>query len=121
METLETMGVGLVVDGFGSGSLGLRYLQALHVRTLKIDGSYLKDVSGPDGQRIARAMIAMSQALGLDVVLAGVESVEQAAFLQGERGVHGQGYYLARPLPAKDVAAFLRGEAHMQLTNSAAG
>ena len=91
------------------------------MRTLKIDGSYLKDVSGPDGQRIARAMIAMSQALGLDVVLAGVESVEQAAFLQGERGVHGQGYYLARPLPAKDVAAFLRGEAHMQLTNSAAG
>lgn len=121
MEALEAMGVGLVVDGFGSGSLGLRYLQALHVRTLKIDGSYLKDVSGPDGQRIARAMIAMSQALGLDVVLAGVESMEQAAFLQGERGVHGQGYYLARPLPADDVAAFLRGEARMQLTTTAAG
>jgi diguanylate cyclase (GGDEF)-like protein/PAS domain S-box-containing protein len=121
MAALESMGVGLVVDGFGSGSLGLRYLQALHVRTLKIDGSYLKDVGGADGQRIARAMIAMSQALGLDVVLAGVESVEQATFLQGERGVHGQGYYLARPLPADDVAAFLRGDATMQSTSTAAG
>lgn len=121
MAALESMGIGLVVDGFGSGSLGLRYLQALHVRTLKIDGSYLKDVGGADGQRIARAMIAMSQALGLDVVLAGVESVEQAAFLKGERGVHGQGYYLARPLPADDVAAFLRGDATMQIMSTAAG
>jgi diguanylate cyclase (GGDEF)-like protein/PAS domain S-box-containing protein len=121
MEALEAMGVGLVVDGFGSGSLGLRYLQALHVRTLKIDGSYLKDVSGPDGQRMARAMIALSQALGLDVVLSGVENVEQATFLRGEPGVHGQGYYLARPLPAGDVTAFLRGDAHMQLSGSAAG
>ncbi|MEQ8263543.1 EAL domain-containing protein [Pseudohaliea sp.] len=121
MEALEALGVGLVVDGFGSGSLGLRYLQSLHVRTLKIDGSYLKDVSGPDGQRMARAMIALSQALGLDVVLSGVENVEQATFLQGEPGVHGQGYYLARPLPAGDVTAFLRGDAQMHRSGGAAG
>ncbi|MHA7816816.1 MAG: sensor domain-containing protein [Pseudohaliea sp.] len=121
MEKLEALGVGLVVDGFGSGSLGLRYLQALHVRTLKIDGSYLKDVDGEEGRRIARAMIAMSRALGLDVVLAGVENMQQASFLQSEPGVHGQGYYLSRPLPAGDVAAFLRGGAHGQSTVTAAG
>ena len=120
METLQAMGIGLVVDGFGSGSLGLRALQALHLRTLKIDGSYLTDVAGAEGQSVARAMIAMSQALGLDVVLAGVENSEQAAFLQGEPGVRGQGYYLARPLPASGVEALLRGDAHLQTAGVAA-
>jgi len=121
MEALAALGIGLVVDGFGSSTLGLRYLQDLHVRTLKVDGSYLKNVSGAEGQRMARAMIAVSQALGLDVVLAGVENIEQATFLKGEPGVHAQGYYLARPLPADEVAGFLRAKLSQPRTDTAAG
>ncbi|KDB09748.1 diguanylate cyclase/phosphodiesterase with PAS/PAC sensor(s) [Burkholderia sp. lig30] len=105
LRELAGRGISLAIDDFGTGYSSLAYLKDLPVDTLKIDRSFLADSgsgSSPDGA-IVRAIVAMGRALGLDVVMEGVETKEQLAFLQ-EIGCHQvQGFLLGRPQPAEQL------------------
>ena len=104
LRELATRGISLAIDDFGTGYSSLVYLKDLPVDTLKIDRSFLTNCgSGSTDDAIVRAIVAMGRALGLDVVMEGVETAKQLAFLQ-EIGCHqGQGFLFARPQPADQL------------------
>ena len=109
LRRLQERGVTVSIDDFGTGYSSLGRLQGLPVDKIKIDKCFVEGVGrSRDAEPIVRAMIALGRSLGLTVVAEGVENQEQLDFLAAE-GCHGaQGFLLAPPLPASDMAKLLR-------------
>ncbi|AMQ89446.1 EAL domain-containing protein [Marinobacter sp. LQ44] len=98
IRTLSSMGFRIALDDFGSGHSSLGNLASFPLDELKIDRSFLQDVLlYPVRQKILRAALELGEALDLDVVVEGVEDEAIALWLQQFPGLHGQGYYWARP------------------------
>ena len=111
LADLRKLGIEIALDDFGTGYSALSQLRRLPLDVIKIDRSFVVDLDTDDGAlAIARAIVALSGALGLRVVAEGVETAEQAGRLR-ELGCHElQGHHYARPLPADALAAFVLGE-----------
>lgn len=103
LQRLRDRGIRLLIDDFGTGYSSLSYLRRLPVSALKIDASFVRELpdSYEDGELIG-AILAMANALGLDVIAEGAETDAQADFLRAQGCKIVQGYWLSRPL---DVAA----------------
>jgi diguanylate cyclase (GGDEF)-like protein len=109
LRRLGRMGVGIAVDDFGTGYGALRYLQELRVTTLKIDSSFLRGVPGNSNDvAIARSIIAVGRALGIDLVAEGIETSEQAGFIGTQRTQGAQGFYYSQPLSQDEARQLLR-------------
>ncbi|GAB3192170.1 hypothetical protein GCM10027292_31550 [Hydrogenophaga aquatica] len=109
LAELKALGVHLSIDDFGTGYSSLAYLQQLEVHKLKVDMSFVRDMTTNSGNAsIVRAVVAMGHSLGLDVVAEGVETPEQASHLRRLHCNAIQGYLVSRPLPAADMSQFLR-------------
>ena len=108
LEQLHAMGVRLSIDDFGTGYSSLNYLKRFPIDTLKIDQSFIRDVSiDPDDAAIVQAIVAMGHGLRLRVVAEGVERPEQLEFLRALGNDVYQGYLFSPPLPAHELEKLL--------------
>jgi diguanylate cyclase (GGDEF)-like protein len=112
LAQLVRLGTRLSLDDFGTGYSSLSYLQHLPVSTIKLDRSFIIDiVESEDARAIARSVLAMVQALRKGVVAEGVETQEQLALLARWGCEAIQGYFIAKPLPAREFEQLVRGYA----------
>jgi len=112
IRRLRALGIAVGIDDFGTGYSSLAALKRLGVSEIKIDRSFVAGLpQNQDDCAIARAMIALGQALGLRVVAEGVETQAQADFLAAEGCRIAQGYLFSRPLPAEQFEVYARSEA----------
>ena len=106
---LKSLGVRVAVDDFGTGYSSLAYLKHFPVDALKIDKAFVRDLAVDSGDAaIVAAIVALGHALGLRVVAEGVETAAQAALVRKIGCDEQQGYYHAKPMPAKEVEPYLR-------------
>ena len=106
-DRLRQMGVGILLDDFGTGFSSLSFLGNLPIDVIKIDQSFVRD-AGRNGYATIEAILSIARALGLQVTAEGVETPEQNRNLV-ERGVGSvQGYLFSRPIPAAGVTDWLR-------------
>ncbi|KRW61127.1 EAL domain-containing protein [Pseudomonas sp. TTU2014-080ASC] len=102
---LRQLGVKLAIDDFGTGYSSLSYLKRFPVDYVKIDQSFIRDLTpGSEDAAITRAIIAMAHSLELKVVAEGVETTEQLEFLRSQRCDEVQGYLISKPVNAKRFA-----------------
>lgn len=105
---LHALGVGLSLDDFGIGYSSLSRLKRLPINRLKIDRSFVRDITmDPDDAAIVVAILRMAEALGLDVVAEGVEDRAQADHLLGQGCALAQGYLYGKPMSAEAFAGFI--------------
>jgi diguanylate cyclase (GGDEF)-like protein/PAS domain S-box-containing protein len=108
LDHIAALGVGIAIDDFGTGYSGLAYLKRLPIDTVKIDQSFVRDLTiDPDDAAIVTAIVAMARSLGVDVVAEGVETEDQLAALQRLGCQRAQGFLLARPMTAAAVTKLL--------------
>jgi len=109
LRELAELGISLAIDDFGTGYSSLSYLKNFPVSTLKIDRSFIVDVTtDPDAAAITTAIIALAKAMELEVVAEGVETKEQADFLKWRGCEKAQGYLLGRPAPVEMFTEYLK-------------
>jgi diguanylate cyclase (GGDEF)-like protein/PAS domain S-box-containing protein len=98
MDQLKARGVRFALDDFGTGYSSLSHLKRLPLDQLKIDQSFVRDLlTDPDDEAIVRTIVALGQALEIEVIAEGVETTQQRAALERLGCRHFQGYLLARP------------------------
>jgi EAL domain-containing protein (putative c-di-GMP-specific phosphodiesterase class I) len=108
LEKLSQMGVDISIDDFGTGYSSLSYLKRFSIDRLKIDQSFIRNVSSDqDDAAIVKAIIALAHSLRLRVVAEGVEHAEQLEFLRSLGNDEYQGYFHSKPLPAAEFERYL--------------
>jgi EAL domain-containing protein (putative c-di-GMP-specific phosphodiesterase class I) len=104
INDLHAVGVSLAIDDFGTGYSSLAYLKQMPVQTLKIDRSFIKDIStDANDEAIAIAIIQLGRSMNLSVIAEGVETEQQAAFLLRHGCNQAQGFYYSRPVMPDDL------------------
>lgn len=108
LEAFRDMGIGVSIDDFGTGYSSLNYLHRFPLDELKIDGSFISNLSSPENRKVVNAIITLAKGLNFKVVAEGVETGEQLEFLRSNNCDEIQGYYFSKPLSAEDFHALLK-------------
>ncbi|MBE9079377.1 EAL domain-containing protein [Romeria aff. gracilis LEGE 07310] len=105
LSQLHQQGVALALDDFGTGYSSLGYLRQFPFDTLKIDRSFVQDVTeSSEAAAVVKAIVTLAKSLGLGIVAEGIETRSQLTYLQSLQCDEGQGYHFARPEPAAAIA-----------------
>ena len=118
LKELAALGLDLAVDDFGTGYSSLSYLKRFPITTLKIDQSFVADLSSADGVAIVDAIIVLARTLNLRSIAEGIETQEQLRHLVQNKCNLLQGYYFARPLYPEDVPDALRHDYGRDITEA---
>jgi len=109
LEDLRNMGCKISIDDFGTGYSSMSYLKRLSLDTIKIDQSFIKDLpEDTQDAEVSKAIIALSQSLGYQVVAEGIETFEQEEFLRNHHCDIGQGFYFAKPMDTESFVSFIK-------------
>lgn len=110
LNELRSMGFGIAIDDFGIGYSSLSYIVRLPVDSLKIDQSFVRNLSSSDeAKAIVNTIISLGKTLGLTVIAEGIESGEEHEYLLEHQCDIGQGYYFSKPIAPAQIEAFLEG------------
>jgi diguanylate cyclase (GGDEF)-like protein/PAS domain S-box-containing protein len=104
LTALRSVGVKISFDDFGTGYSSLRYLQDVPIQAVKIDKSFVDQITTERGYAIVAAIIGLAQSLQLTVVAEGVETIQQVEVLKNLKCDEIQGFYYSRPIPSEQVA-----------------
>ena len=108
LRILRDRGIQVAVDDFGTGYSSLSYLQRFPVDALKIDQSFIRQISsGGDNKHIVTAVIAMARSLKLRTIAEGVETLEELSFVRAHQCDEAQGYFFSQPVPPEEFAKLL--------------
>ncbi|WP_029917169.1 EAL domain-containing protein [Pelobacter seleniigenes] len=119
---LKQMGVTISLDDFGTGYSSLSYLRQLPIDKIKIDRSFIQDVTcDPSSNEITKAATAIAHALNLKVIAEGVEDKDQLKYLQRLGCDEIQGFLYSRPVPGAELESFLRNPRHLNVGQYQAG
>jgi diguanylate cyclase (GGDEF)-like protein/PAS domain S-box-containing protein len=109
LQTLRERGVKIAIDDFGTGYSSLSYLRKFGVDALKIDQSFVRQISTVgDDTAIVTAVIGMARNLKLRVIAEGVETLQELEFLRAQQCDEAQGFYFSRPIPAEHFVELLK-------------
>jgi len=109
MRKIQEMGISIAIDDFGTGYSSLSYLKRFPIDVLKVDRSFVMDIPNDlNDMEITAAVIAMAHKLHLQVVAEGIETQAQIDFLKANHCEFGQGFLIARPMPAEDLQLFIQ-------------
>jgi EAL domain-containing protein (putative c-di-GMP-specific phosphodiesterase class I) len=113
LEGLKKLGVRISIDDFGTGYSSLSYLKRFPIDILKIDKSFIADITTADDDgAIASAIIEMGHKLKLQLIAEGVENSEQLAFLRARKCTIVQGNYFSKPMPAMVITKMVETQMH---------
>ena len=116
LKELRALGLHVALDNFGPGYLSLPHLQELPLDSINIDQSFVREAAtDPADGHMLGALIEAAAGLQLRILATGVQSEAQCAYLREQRCTQGQGFYLARPLPAGELLSFLQRPAPLTL------
>ena len=108
LDGLKNAGISIAVDDFGTGYSSLEYLKRFPIDKLKIDKSFIDNVlQNPDDASIVNAVIALGHNMKMQIIAEGVETKDQAQFLQERQCDFGQGYFYSRPIPATEMGLLI--------------
>ncbi len=111
LEQLKQMGIQLLIDDFGTGYSSLSYLHRLPIDTVKIDQSFISQMSSDsESAEIVRAIVSLAHNLGMNVIAEGIELTEQLQLLRTLGAEYGQGFLFAKPLDCADVETLMQRE-----------
>jgi diguanylate cyclase (GGDEF)-like protein/PAS domain S-box-containing protein len=108
LVALKKLGVHITIDDFGTGYSSLNYLKRFPIHGLKIDKAFIKNcIVSPQDTSIVKAIVAMAKALNLKVTAEGVEELQQLGFLSTLGCDSVQGFFIGKPMPAKDLPGWI--------------
>jgi EAL domain-containing protein (putative c-di-GMP-specific phosphodiesterase class I) len=108
MNELDSHGIRMSIDDFGTGYSSLNYLKKFRVYKLKIDQSFIHDITeNSEDKSIVQTIINMANSLNMITIAEGVETAEQLALLRENGCKEVQGYYFSKPLPAREFKAYV--------------
>ncbi len=111
LNKLQEIGVKIALDDFGTGYSSLNYLKYLPIDMVKIDRSFIKNITqNPKDAAITKAIISMSHTLNLLVLAEGIETEEQQELVRSIHCDQAQGYLYHKPMPADDICTLLQGK-----------
>ena len=112
MDKLHHLGVHMAIDDFGTGYSSLNYLKKFNVFKVKIDQSFVRDITiDADDRAIVNAIISMARSLGIRTIAEGVETGQQLEYLRAQNCDEVQGYYFSRPVPPQEMFELLTKQA----------
>jgi len=105
LQKLQDMGVGIALDDFGTGFSSLSYLTRMRFDKIKIDKHFIREMQSEPGSALAvlRSVVALSKSLGIATLAEGIETAEQLERVRAEGCSEAQGFYVGRPISAREV------------------